>query len=120
MSPSAPTLPLAYGLTFEDLHDRDGLIRVDAAFLAHVKAGDMALFNRLMAGRADPAGLADKEESQLLIDLAPHLEDFLGSLFGVAGEMRALRSQHDRLAPLYEAKRLFVQRRAAKAHKPDE
>jgi len=117
---SPPALSLAYGLTFEDLYDRDGLTRVDGAFLAHLKDGDAGLFNRLMAGRAEPAALPDKEESQLLIDLAPHLEDFVGALFGVAAEMRALRSRHDRLAPLYEAKRLFVQRRAAKAHKPEE
>ena len=37
-----------------------------------------------MAARAAPDGLDRKAESDLLVDLAPHLEDFLGELFGIA------------------------------------
>src|SRR6185437_11573942 len=103
-----------YGLSFAELYDRDGLIRLDRAFIAHLAAADAALHGRLMAGRADPEALDRKSESDLLVDLAPHLEDFLGHLFGIAGEVRELQAKHDRLAPLYSVKRLFVQRRAVK------
>src|SRR5215831_7744631 len=107
-------LALKYGLEFSDLYDRDGLIRVDRAFVAHLAAADAELHNRLMAGRADPSVLDRKAESDLLVDLAPHVEDFLSNLFGIAGEVRALQQKHDELVPLYSVKRLFVQRRAVK------
>src|SRR5919205_1205599 len=52
--------------------------------------------------------------SDLLVDLAPHLEDLIGELFGIAAEIRELQARHDELAPLFSVKRLFVQRRAVK------
>jgi NADPH-dependent glutamate synthase beta subunit-like oxidoreductase/NAD(P)H-flavin reductase len=108
-----------FGFTFEALYDREGLVRLDASFLDHLKTGDVELYNRLVSGRADPAALAPKDESQLLIDLAPHLEDYLASLFQIRGEVDALRRRHDTLAPLYTVKRLFVQRRVAKGFSAD-
>jgi NADPH-dependent glutamate synthase beta subunit-like oxidoreductase/NAD(P)H-flavin reductase len=107
-------LALRHGLRFEDLYRRDGLEKLDAAFVAHVQGRDVDLFNRLMAGRRDPGALEAKNESALLIDLAPHLEDFVGELFGIGAEVRALQAKHEALAPLYTVKRLFVQRRAVK------
>src|SRR5207253_4919721 len=109
-----PDLALKHGLSFSDLYERDGLIRLDRAFVAHLAAAEVALHDRLMTGRADPDALDRKAESDLLVDLAPHLEDFLGDLFGIAGEVRALQARHETLAPLYSVKRLFVQRRAVK------
>src|SRR5579864_3087520 len=111
---------LQFGLTFPDLYQRDGLIRLDREFVAHLAAGDAALHDRLMAARAQPDGVDRKAESDLLVDLAPYLEDFLGELFGIGAEIRSLQAAHDRLAPLYSVKRLFVQRRAVKEIKADE
>jgi hypothetical protein len=113
-------LALQHGLTFADLYERDGLVRLDRAFVAHLAASETELHDRLMAARSAPEALDRKTESELLVDLAPHLEDFLGGLFGIAGEARALQARHDRLAPLYSTKRLFVQRRAVKEVKEAE
>jgi NADPH-dependent glutamate synthase beta subunit-like oxidoreductase/NAD(P)H-flavin reductase len=107
-------LALKHGLSFADLYERDGLIRLDRAFVVRLAAADGALHGRLMAARAAPEALDRKDESDLLVDLAPHLEDFVGELFGITREVSALQAQHDRLAPLYSVKRLFVQRRAVK------
>ncbi|HEY7991602.1 MAG TPA: FAD-dependent oxidoreductase [Stellaceae bacterium] len=107
-------LALRHGLNFQDLYRRAGLEKLDAAFVAHVQGHDIDLFNRLMSGRHDPGALEAKVESELLIDLAPHLEDFIGELFDIAPEVRALQVGHQQLAPLYTVKRLFVQRRAVK------
>src|SRR5260370_32165366 len=107
-------LALKYRLSFADLYERDGLIRLDRAFVAHLAAAEVALHDRLMAARAEPDGLDRKAESDLLVDLSPHLEDFIGELFGITAGVRALQARHDRLAPLYSVKRLFVQRRAVK------
>jgi NADPH-dependent glutamate synthase beta subunit-like oxidoreductase/NAD(P)H-flavin reductase len=109
------TLPSA--LSFADLYDRDGLVRVDRAFVAYLLAADGALHDRLMMARRDPKALGNTGESDLLVELAPHVEDFLGKLFGIAAEVRALQARHHDLAPLYSVKRLFVQRRAVKGVK---
>src|SRR5712671_411577 len=113
-------LALKHGLSFSDLYDRDGLVRLDRGFVAHLAAIDVGLHDRLMTARAAPDSLDRKRESDLLVDLAPHLEDFVGELFGISGEVRTLQARHDNLAPLFSVKRLFVQRRAVKEIKePD-
>jgi NADPH-dependent glutamate synthase beta subunit-like oxidoreductase/NAD(P)H-flavin reductase len=112
-------LVLRHHLAFEDLYRRDGLIRLDAAFVHHLSEADTGLHNRLMAARRDPAALDRAGESALLLDLAPHLEDFIGDLFGIAADVRDLQARHDALAPLYAVKRLFVQRRAVKGITPE-
>jgi len=113
-----------YGIKFEELYQRDGLVKIDNAFIEHLKAGDVELHNRLMEARANAPTTsnqqpATKELSQLLLDLAPHTEDFIGELFGVQKEIAELAEAHHALAPLYACKRLFVQRRAAKALTPE-
>ncbi|MFO1161442.1 MAG: FAD-dependent oxidoreductase [Reyranellaceae bacterium] len=111
--------PLSHGLSFNDLYDRDGLVRLDAAFVDWLKGANVEGHARLMAARATPDQLAAKDESNLLIELARPLEDFIGALFGVAEQATALRRHHNVLAPLYDCKRLFVQRYVARTIKPD-
>jgi NADPH-dependent glutamate synthase beta subunit-like oxidoreductase/NAD(P)H-flavin reductase len=113
------SLRLAHGLAFADLYSIDGLRRVDAAFVLHLRAADDALAGRLAAARAAPAGLGAKEESALLIALAPHVEDFIAALFDIEAEVRALEARHHELAPLFAVKRQFVQRKAMNGYKAD-
>jgi NADPH-dependent glutamate synthase beta subunit-like oxidoreductase/NAD(P)H-flavin reductase len=112
-----PNLVVQHGLSFADLYDREGLVRLDRAFVAHLAESDVGLHDRLMTARRDPDAVERLEESNLLVDLAPHLEDFLGGLFGIGAEVRELQARHHELAPLYSVKRLFVQRRAVKGVK---
>jgi NADPH-dependent glutamate synthase beta subunit-like oxidoreductase/NAD(P)H-flavin reductase len=113
-------LTLGFGLRFEDLYHRDGLVRLDACFVDSLKARNADLHGRLMASRTAPEQVAGKVESDLLVELAPEVEDFVAELFGIASEVTALRARLDALAPLYAVKRLFVQRRAAKKYGPDQ
>ena len=113
-------LSLAFGLRFEDLYCRDGLARLDGCFVDVLKRHNTDLHNRLTAGRAAPDELTAKAHSDLIVELAVELDDFIAVLFGVAREVEALRERHDSLAPLYAVKRLFVQRRAAKKYGPDQ
>jgi NADPH-dependent glutamate synthase beta subunit-like oxidoreductase/NAD(P)H-flavin reductase len=117
---SAHPLRLAHGLQLADLYDRDGLLRLDAAFIAHLAQAFPALADALQAARANPDTLAALQESELLIALAPHLDDFVAELFGIEAEVRALSAQHHALAPLYAVKRSFVQRRAMARIKPEQ
>src|ERR671930_410123 len=114
------SLSLAFGLRFEDLYRRDGLVRLDGCFVEFLKRRNADLHNRLMAGRAAPEGVAGKDYSDLIVELAVELEDFIAALFGIARDVEALRSRHGALAPLYAVKRLFVQRRAAKKYSPEQ
>ncbi|HEX2565489.1 MAG TPA: FAD-dependent oxidoreductase [Burkholderiales bacterium] len=112
------TLRLGFGLEFSELYERDGLARLDAAFLSFLAEADGALRDRLVAARASPP--SGKPESELLVALAPHVEDFIAKLFGIEAEVRALEEKHNELAPLYAVKRLFVQRRALHKVKPED
>src|SRR5260370_23342188 len=107
---TAPALgpSLEYGLSFDDLYDREGLVRLDAAFVAWLKDANVDAHARLMAARAEPDKLPAKDESNLLIEVARPLEDFVGALFGVSDEAAALRARHSRLAPPYYCNRLFL------------
>src|SRR6267378_4121728 len=113
-------LKLAFGLSFAELYRRDGLVRLDAAFLGRLGEANAALGPRLAAARENPSALDSKSESALILEIAPHLDDFLAELFGIQAEFRALSARHHELAPLYAVKRQFVQRRAANKVKPEE
>lgn len=110
---------LQFGFSFEDFYSRDGLVRVDQVFLRELGQADEALHAQLLTARAAAEPLAAKAESELLLALTPHLEDFVGELFGITAEVRTLSARHHELAPLYSVKRLFVQRKAMHKYKPD-
>ncbi len=113
-------LKLLHGLSFPDLYQRDGLMRLDAAFVRALETSDSALCRRLLEARANPAALAAIQESELLIALAPHVDDFIAALFGIETEVQQLSARHNELAPLYSCKRLFVQRKAMHKFKAGE
>jgi NADPH-dependent glutamate synthase beta subunit-like oxidoreductase/NAD(P)H-flavin reductase len=115
-----PNPAIGFGFSFDDLYDRDGLIRLDAAFLEFLGSADAALRAQFEAARISADPLAGKQQSELLIALAPHLEDFLAGLFGIQAQVQSLAARHYQLAPLYNCKRLFVQRRAMTKVKPEE
>ena len=101
-----------FGFTFADLYRREGLARLDERFLVGLAQDDADLHEQLLRARAQPDALPVKEESALLLALAPHVERFIACLFGIESEAEALAQQHHALAPLYAVKRLFVQRKA--------
>ncbi len=111
-------MQLGFGIAFGDLYERAGLMRIDAAFLDFLGESDAALRARLVAARKTPP--SQREESDLLVALAPHVDDFVATLFGIQAEAQALAARHHELAPLYSVKRLFVQRRALHKVKPEE
>lgn len=115
-----PKLNLAFNVQFKDLYTREGLIKLDAAFIAELLKNNVELHNKLVAARAEPDSTETKQESDLIIDLAPYVEDFIGKLFGIRKDIAALEEKHDDLAVLYTCKRLFVQRKAAKSYKPEQ
>jgi len=113
-------LQLGFGFSFRDLYSTAGLQRLDAVFGAWLGQADAALAARLASARAAPDALGRKGESELLIALAPHLEDFLAQVFGVESEVTALQAAQHELAPLFACKRQVVQRKALNKYKADD
>ena len=113
-SPTAAVTALAleFGISFPELYERAGLIKLDQIFLNFLKEGNPTLHDHLIQARQNPELLARKDESALLIEVAPWLEDFIATLFGIKAAVSALAARHHELAPLYFCKRQFVQRRA--------
>src|SRR5216683_1875456 len=88
--PITPGQSLAFGFGHADLAERDGLIRLDRLFLERLTADDPRLHARLLTARADPAAVAVKDEAVLVVELGPHLEDFVAALFRIEPEIAAL------------------------------
>jgi NADPH-dependent glutamate synthase beta subunit-like oxidoreductase/NAD(P)H-flavin reductase len=112
----AATLKPGFGLQFPDLYRRDGLVRLDAAFVDFLRAAAPETADKLVTARASVPDT--KTESAVILELAPHLERFIAQLFDIADDVLALDRRHDDLAPLYEIKRKFVQRQAVSKIKP--
>lgn len=105
-------LTLRFGFAFEDLYRREGLVRLDAAFLEQLQAANGDLHARLTEARLNPAALAAKKRSDLIVEIAPHVEDFVAELFGIESAVKSLQVRHDVLAPIYAFKRKFVHKKA--------
>jgi NADPH-dependent glutamate synthase beta subunit-like oxidoreductase/NAD(P)H-flavin reductase len=109
---------LEFGVTFQDLQERDGLVRLDQMFLQRLAAADAVLHLRLLAARAAPDAVSEKDESALIIELGPHLDGFVAELFGIEAELDAVLAETRALDPVHACKRLFVQRQAVRRY-PD-
>ena len=107
---------LGFGFTFGDLAEREGLVRLDQRFVAFLAEADSALHARLMAARAAHDGMDVKDESALIVDLGPHLNGFVATLFGIEAEAAAIQADTLALDPVHACKRLFVQRQAVRKY----
>ncbi|MFN0318267.1 MAG: FAD-dependent oxidoreductase [Burkholderiales bacterium] len=109
-------MALRFGISFPEIYSQTGLAKLDQKFLGFLREESAGLHDQLGAARNAPGAVA--KESELLIALAPYTERFVAALFGIEKEVAALRQKHLDLAPLYDCKRHFVQRRAATRIKP--
>jgi hypothetical protein len=117
-APADVPLVLGFGIAFDSLYRRDGLKAIDDRFVEFLQQRNPELHDRLAAARAAPDAAVDKMEKDLVVDLAPMLDDFTAELFAIAAEVKALRARDQALAPIYSVKRQFVQRRSAKKFTP--
>ncbi|WP_422929876.1 FAD-dependent oxidoreductase [Singulisphaera sp. PoT] len=108
---NAARLSLGFGFKFEDLYSRAGIVALDTTFLKRLAERSPDLHAQLEAARREPGAAPRKQESELIVELAPHVEDFVAELFGIEAELRSLQADHSALAPLYTVKRKFVQRK---------
>jgi len=105
---------LGFEIDYAELASWDGLARLDKIFLGELHREDPALFQRLLAARAQPAALDAKQEGELIVALGGLLDGFLTRLFGIGEEIDTLVARTLALDPVHACKRLFVQRQAVK------
>jgi len=107
-------LTLGFGIAFEDLYRVDGLRRVDEAFLAFLADRDPVLAEQLRDPRGTPGAGTARTRGDLIMALAPPLEDFLAALFGIEAAVAASEHAHRDLEPLFACRKVFVQKIAVK------
>ncbi|NQY09450.1 MAG: pyridine nucleotide-disulfide oxidoreductase [Flavobacteriales bacterium] len=113
-------LKLAFELEFEDLYSRAGLEKLDASFVNELKESNVELHNQFVTYRSnfiEGVEVDVKDEANFLIELAPYIEDFVSTLFGISAEVADLQKQHNDLAEIFRCKRIVVQRRGPKGVK---
>ena len=108
------------GFAFEDLYRPEKLALLHQRFLEALGDDDAALRHSWDAYRQGGRGsLPAKEESALLVQVAPHVARFVTRLFGVedaaAGAGRAIADEK----AVFAFKREFIQRRVLKKGAPD-
>ncbi len=104
-------LSLGFGFEFADMYCREGLVRLDQAFMGQLQQRSPDLWGRLVTARREPAAVTASGLSDLIVESAPFVEDFIAELFGIEAGLGELRAQHGVLAPLYAVKRKFVQQK---------
>ena len=113
------TLTLSFGFTFQDLYRQEPLERLDKTFVEYLRERDSALADRLLAARVNPSELDRKQYADLILAISPFVDDFIGELFQISKQVRALQQRHDALAPLFSLKRRFVFKKAASGMTPE-
>jgi NADPH-dependent glutamate synthase beta subunit-like oxidoreductase/NAD(P)H-flavin reductase len=112
-------LSLPFGLVFEDLYRHEGLARLDGFFLDQLRETSPLLSSQLAEARAGSSQMTPKQRSELIVALAPHIESFVGKLFGIELELDALHERHREFGVLYSVKRRFVHKKAVSGMTPE-
>jgi NADPH-dependent glutamate synthase beta subunit-like oxidoreductase/NAD(P)H-flavin reductase len=100
------------GFSYRDLFDAHGLQRLDDAFLTQLQTTHPQHHDALRAYRSGAQQFPPLPESELLLECAPPLEEFVSMLFGVTRDVEQLRNATLAHDPVFAFKKQFVQRRA--------
>jgi len=103
------------GFAYADLYDTGRLAELAEAFYRELARADADVASEFARyGEAQGVGFSEREESDLLVRVAPHLGQFLACLFGVEREREALINQAQEEGVIPEFKQAFIQRRVRK------
>lgn len=113
---SVTDLALSFGdFTYADLYRTERLRELAEFFYQELERADTEAAREFARYRAaQGGGFNEREESNLLVSVAPHLGRFLARLFGVEREYDALIAKAQAEAVIAEFKKMFVQRRVRK------
>ena len=101
--------------TYADLYRTERLRELAEFFYQELERADAEAAHEFARYRAaQGAGFSEREESNLLVRVAPHLGCFLAQLFGVEREHDALIAKAKAESVIAEFKKMFIQRRVRK------
>ena len=106
-----------YGLSFQDLQNREGLIAVDTLYQQILPEEVLQTFLQWRRGETSFTAI---EESEFQIELGKHLNTFIAQLFGVEKEVEALIFRAGGYDRLMLFKSQFIQRGAKRYRQPIE
>lgn len=112
-------MQLGFGFSYERLNNQKGLAALDATFVKFVFEYDLDLYTALIQYRASPKEVTNVQYSNLLIAIAPLVDDFFSQLFNIEQQVEKIRKTAKNFDPIYECKRKFVQRLAVKKYGAD-
>ncbi|MBT4880837.1 MAG: FAD-dependent oxidoreductase [Alphaproteobacteria bacterium] len=107
-------------LIFDHLYTLEGLEGIDNLFRNFLQGQNGILSNLYEKTRKNSSNIKPLEESHLVVQLYPYVEQFLAQAFKIEENVKTLQSSHKILTPLHICKRNFVQRRAIKKYTPQD
>ena len=99
-------ITLNFDITFEDLYSTFGLKKIDEEFIGFLNTKNTALRHDLIDGRKN-----NQISSELIIKLAPYLENFIINLFNLKYNENKNPEYHKKASALFECRKKFIQRR---------
>ncbi len=102
------------GFNFTELFNPDGLTRLDQQFLNKLSQINPLAYSELLAYRQESKAFKPVEVSELLLNCAPVLEDFLIELFNISTAAAAAQVKTVANNPISIFKKFFVLKQAKK------
>ena len=99
-------ITLNFDITFEDLYSTFGLKKIDEEFIGFLNTKNTALRHDLIDGRKN-----NQISSELIIKLAPYLENFIINLFNLKYNENKNPEYHKKASALFECRKKFIQRK---------
>jgi hypothetical protein len=96
----------SFNLDFQDLYQLDGLEKLQQKFSDFLQEKDCNIYQQFLINKSS--------DSQLLINVAKYLEEFLVDLFMIKQENQELKLYYQNLDIIYQIRREFIQRYIAK------
>lgn len=103
-------LNLNFDLSFEDLYNLDGLRKVDGYFIEKLLKTNPELCNKMLDARENRTSLYKLDESNLIIELAPLLEEFIIELFGIESSVKKYKAENDELQVITRCNKSVIQK----------
>ena len=100
------------GMDHNTLLTIEGLTELDRQFLSRLHTADQAAHDKLLSWRADKNAFSGQSASELLLACAPVLENLIIELYGIEQEAESLQAATLMDRPVFQFRKLFVQRRA--------
>lgn len=104
------TLNQNFDLSFEDLYSLDGLRKVDGYFIEKLLKISPELCNKMLDAREGNSAMYHLDQSNLILELAPLLEEFVVELFSIGNAITRYNSEYNRLGVINRCNKTIVQK----------